>query len=69
MPTPKEEREFIDGLRKRIWKGAEEYGDASVDRPADELFQELEEEALDISGWGFILWTKIHRLRVKRRER
>lgn len=36
---------------KRLVRGAEEYGDASYDRPVEELVVEAIEETLDIAGW------------------
>jgi len=31
--------------------------------PAD-LLSEIEEELLDVCGWSFVLWCRLHRLRV-----
>ena len=57
--------EFIETLRKRMEQGFKEYGDKSFERPIEELFGELEEEVLDICGWGLILYTKIKELSKK----
>lgn len=36
---------------KRLVQGAEEYGDASYNRPIEELVDEALEETVDIAGW------------------
>lgn len=56
-------REFFQALDAKLDQGAREYGAVSFARPAPELLDELEAEALDIAGWGYILWTRIRRLR------
>lgn len=50
--------EFIAALYAKLEKGAREYGDASLLRPKSELAGELAEEALDLAGWGFLLWYR-----------
>ena len=39
-------------MRSRLETGFTEYGDGSFLRTAEELVGELEEETLDIIGWG-----------------
>lgn len=60
--------EFVETLRERMEQGFKEYGDKSFDRPGMELIDELEEEVLDICGWGLILYTKICELKVRIKE-
>lgn len=36
---------------ERLARGAEEYGDASYNRPIEELVDEALEETVDIAGW------------------
>lgn len=55
--------EFEEVMKRRLEAGHMTYGDGSFGRPPRELTVELEEEALDIVGWGFILWTRLRRLR------
>lgn len=58
--------EFEELMRKRLQAGYENYGDWSFDRPLvdkDGLFAMVEEELLDIMGWGFIAWTRLQRMR------
>jgi len=57
--------DFEDALRKMLHLGYLEYGDGSFGRRPTELSDEIEEEALDICGWGFILWVRLRELRNK----
>jgi len=50
--------EFMTILYAKLEKGAIEYGDSSLMRPDHEIAKELSEEALDLAGWGFLLWYK-----------
>jgi hypothetical protein len=54
--------EFIAAVRARLEAGAEAYGDQSFERPTAELVRELQQEALDLAGWGFILFERLRRL-------
>lgn len=56
---------FIKTLDARLEQGYKEYGDASFDRPPDELLNELEEEIYDIFGWGFIMLIKLQGMKEK----
>lgn len=62
--TPLDEHwgEFARALHRRLEAGQREYGDDSFARPAEELLGELQQEALDLAGWGFVLWTRLQRL-------
>ncbi len=62
---------YTRAVRGRLLKGARTYGDSSFARPSPELIDEMAAEALDISGWGFILWTRLQQLRreVAREEK
>ena len=57
--------EYVTGIEARLRRGAIEYGDASFMRPPDELLDELIQEVMDISGWAFILWTRLERMKLK----
>ena len=48
---------------EKLQKGFDVYGDGSFDGPAAETVEELQQECLDLSGWGLILWTKLERIR------
>ena len=54
---------FAAAVRARLDAGRAAYGDRSFDAPPSALAAELEAEALDIAGWGFILWARLRRLR------
>jgi hypothetical protein len=54
--------EFVRVLTRRVAVGRDTYGDASLLRPAPELAGEIEQELLDVAGWGFLLWYRIRRL-------
>lgn len=53
---------FRAELEAKLEHGAREYGPGSYERSAAELLGELKSEALDLAGWGFILWAKIDRM-------
>lgn len=55
--------EFVRRLAARLEAGRLEYGDRSFQRPPAELVAELQLEALDLAGWGFILWERLERMR------
>jgi hypothetical protein len=54
---------FIRAVRGRLERGAVEYGDASFSADLPTLLSELEQEAEDLAGWSFILWSRLRRLR------
>ena len=49
--------------------GHREYGDGSFSRNPVELFDEINEEILDIIGWAFIQWVRLRELKNKTEER
>jgi hypothetical protein len=57
--------EYTRILIKRLKDGADAYGDGSFTRPADEVAGEMAQEAIDISGWGFVLWCRISDLQKR----
>ena len=63
--TPAESRAaFFERLHEKLEQGAKEHGDKSFDLTAPRLIEELQAEALDLAGWGWILWDRLERLRV-----
>jgi len=54
---------FVARLRARLDAGAREYGNATFERPAAELIDEIQQELEDVAGWGFLLWVRLDRLR------
>lgn len=57
--------DFCRQLAARLEAGRLAYGDRSFHRPPAELIQELQLEALDLAGWGFILWERLERMRER----
>lgn len=57
--------EFMSKLDARMRDGYEEYGDESFDRPLLTLIKEIEEELLDICGWGMITYSRIQDIKEK----
>jgi hypothetical protein len=56
-------RAFIEAVEARLAAGARAYGDASLRRLPVDLAAEVEQELLDVAGWGFLLWVRIRGLR------
>lgn len=56
---------FAERVRARLDASRAAYGDRSFERPPAELLDELQQEALDLAGWGFILFERIERLRTR----
>jgi hypothetical protein len=59
---------FVNRLDAKMKKGFEEYGDGSFSRPPMELIGELQQEAIDLAGWGMILWCRLEDLKPKCEE-
>jgi hypothetical protein len=66
-------RAFVAAVEVRLAAGAKAYGNASLKRPPASLAGEVEEELLDVAGWGFLLWLRVrslrHRLPASRRSK
>lgn len=58
---------FAAAVRARLDAGRVAYGDRSFAAVPDTLLAELQAEALDLAGWGFILHARIERLRASLR--
>jgi hypothetical protein len=56
---------FVGRLRARLVAGAATYGDASFQRPAAALVDEIQQELEDVCGWALILWVRLERLRER----
>ena len=55
--------EFARAVNARLEAGRASYGDASFSRHPAVLCGEVEQELLDVAGWGFILWCRMRALR------
>lgn len=64
-PTAAQRAAFLLLLNARLEMGAEAYSDVSFERPAMELIEEIQQEVLDMAGWGYVLWERLERLKVK----
>ena len=47
----------------RLAAGAKAYGNTSLRVSPLSLAGEVEEELLDVAGWGFLLWLRLRHLR------
>ncbi len=56
---------FAAAVRARLERGRQTYADESFNRDPAELLQELAQEALDLAGWGFVLWVRAQRLATR----
>ena len=54
---------FAANVRSRLAAGRLMYGDASFARDPAELVGELQQEALDLAGWGYILFCRLEAMR------
>lgn len=54
---------FKSKVLARLEAGEAEYGDASFQGDLIETIAEMEEEFLDIAGWGFVGWCKLQKFR------
>ncbi len=56
--------EFTAAVGERLEAGSETYGDRSFSLAPGSLVAELEQEALDLAGWGYVLWHRLERMRA-----
>lgn len=56
---------FESALRKKLNAGFREYGDDSFDRDPIDLVAELKAEAIDIAGWGLVVFSVIERFEAR----
>ena len=54
--------QFNETMTRRLSEGHREYGDGSFERSPRDLLSEIEEELLDVVGWGYIMWCRIQEL-------
>ena len=55
---------FAAAVEARLEAGAATYGDRSFGRALEDLLGELQQECLDLAGWGFALWARLERLKA-----
>ncbi len=51
--------EYFEAVRARLMKGAVVYEDRSFSKDPADLLEELRQEALDLAGWGFVLYCRL----------
>ena len=56
---------FSEAVQAKLAAGHREYGDESFNRPLGELLAELKAEAVDLAGWGLVLFEAIERMERK----
>lgn len=56
---------FDKVMTARLQRGHEDYGDHSFDRDPESLLAEIEQELLDVVGWGYILWCRLQELKAR----
>lgn len=54
---------YIGCVMSRLKNGKTTYGDSSFERPVAQLIDELQQEAEDLAGWGFVLWARLRKMR------
>jgi hypothetical protein len=55
---------FASAVLERLEAGRVAYADRSFSRSPAELVDELAQEALDLAGWGFVLWSRLQAMRA-----
>ena len=56
--------DFTEAVRSRLEKGRAEYRNRSFTRSPGDLMAELQQEVLDLAGWGFVLWHRLEAMRT-----
>ena len=59
---------FCYEVRQRLVLGKETYGDSSFEKPLANIVEEIRQEALDLTGWSFILYCRIDELQKNIRQ-
>jgi hypothetical protein len=55
---------FASAVHERLLKGEEHCDADELDADPLLLLSEIEVEIKDLAGWGFILWTRLERVRA-----
>ena len=56
---------FVKALYFKMQEGYKVHTDKSFSKPPENLLAEIQEECLDICGWGLVLWIRLEELRNK----
>lgn len=57
--------EFERRVAARLERGAVDYGDVSMHRPAVDLIDEIQQELEDVTGWSALLWLRLENIKAK----
>ena len=61
----KQFEEFQKKVRERMEMGEKQYGNATFSLPMNRVIAEMQQEALDYAGYGFIFWTQLEDLKTR----
>lgn len=56
-------KNFTKAVHRRLQAGAAEYSDKNFSADPLHLIDELQQECMDLAGWGFILHQRLERMR------
>lgn len=59
---------FVSDVRARLDAGRETYADRSFGRDPRDLIHELQEELVDVCGWGYILSMRLNAVQAALNE-
>ena len=59
---------YMAAVRARLNEGRRSYGDSSFEIPLPQLVQEIQQELLDVTGWAFVLYSRVAELEAKVKE-
>lgn len=59
---------FAHQVAARLAQGRVTYGDRSFEADPAHLLDELQQETLDLAGWGFVLWSRLEAMRTALRN-
>lgn len=51
--------EFVRAVEAKLDRGKDEHGSESFGLGTSTLIEELQNEALDLAGWGWLLWKRL----------
>lgn len=62
-------KKFTEALHRKLEAGSKTYGEASFKRPQKEIIEEIQEELVDVSGWSWILWSRLEALKEQNNDK
>jgi hypothetical protein len=63
LKTQNDWNTFRTAVQTKLEAGEAAYGDKSFSKTPESLIEELQQECLDLAGWGFVLFTRLERAR------